>query len=297
MKQHSTQAWRLAIIAALLLTGTSGCGGTKQNPSPSVQQNTVSSGTNNLNLADGPIPSLSHTGTPKLLDGQESKLRTNKPLSLADLHHKYKNTFFFNGPSSKRQVSLTFDDVPDLIYTPQILDILHKYGVQATFFAVGNRAEAHPEMIKRMLREGHVIGSHTFTHPNCNKIDEERFRSEITRTEQALSSITGYKPTLYRPPYGNVTEQQIVWLGSRNYHIINWNVDSLDWKGLNADQVTANVLGHVRPGSVILQHAGGGEGENLSGTVGALPTIIESLRDQGIEMVTVPELFNLTGSK
>lgn len=295
MFRFRTRAWLFAIIAALQITGTAACSGTKPNPSQSLQQQTASPGTDTLE--NGPLQSLNHTSTPELLAGKESQVRSNKPLSLADLHHKYKSTFLFNAPSTKRQVSLTFDDVPDLIFTPQVLDILHNYGVRATFFVVGNRAAAHPEMIRRMIREGHAIGSHSFTHPNGNKIDDAAFQSEILRTEQVLAGITGYKPTLFRPPYGNVTEQQILWLASQNYHIVNWNVDSLDWKGLSGDQVKENVLGHVAPGSVILQHAGGGEGENLSGTVQALPGIIESLHSQGIEMVTVPELFNIPSGK
>ncbi|OXM87790.1 polysaccharide deacetylase family protein [Paenibacillus rigui] len=285
----------IALTAVLLLTSASGCTASKTTPPQGIQQSSQLNSTSLLE--NGPMQSLSQTGTPKLLDGKESTLRTNKALSLADLHHKYKSTFLFSGPTSKRQVSLTFDDVPDLIYTPQILDILHNYGVRATFFVVGNRAAAHPEIIRRMVRDGHAIGSHTFTHPNCNKVSDTKFQNEITRTEQTLANITGYKPTLFRPPYGNVTEQQILWLASQQYHIINWNVDSLDWKGLNADQVSANILGHVRPGSVILQHAGGGEGEDLTGTVQALPHIIENLHTQGIDMVTIPELFHISAGK
>ncbi|TDF99866.1 polysaccharide deacetylase family protein [Paenibacillus piri] len=241
-----------------------------------------------------PVQITEPAKTPKLSAGRESVQRENRPLSLADLHHKYESTFLFNGPSGQRKAALTFDDVPDTEYTPQLLDILKQYGVRATFFTIGNRAEAHPDIVKRMVDEGHAIGSHSYSHPNLPRVSDAVFQNEILRTEQALAPLIGYKPRLFRPPYGNISEDQIQWMASLNYHIINWNVDSLDWKGLTADQVSANVLGHVKPGAVILQHGAGGEGEDLIGTVQALPKIIESLTHSGIQLVTVPELFNIT---
>jgi len=238
-----------------------------------------------------------HAATPQLHSGSESATRKNVPLSLTDLHQKYRSTFLFSGPSWKRQAALTFDDVPDNRFTPMVLDVLKKYGVHATFFVVGNRAEAHPDMIKRIIAEGHVIGTHSYSHPNLIKMDDARFRDEILRTEKLLGDMIGYTPRLFRPPYGNVNEQQILWLASQKNYIINWNVDSLDWKGLSGDQVAANVLGHIVPGCVILQHAGGGAGEDLTGTIEALPRIIEQLQGQNIQLVTVPELFDIPKEK
>lgn len=238
-----------------------------------------------------------YAATPQLHSGSESATRKNVPLSLADLHQKYRSTFLFNGPSWKRQAALTFDDVPDNRFTPMVLDVLKKYGVKATFFVVGNRAEAHPDMVKRIIAEGHVIGTHSYSHSNLIKLDDARFRDEILRTEKILGDMIGYTPRLFRPPYGNVNEQQILWLASQKNYIINWNVDSLDWKGLNADQVAANVLGHIVPGCVILQHAAGGVGQDLTGTVEALPRIIEQLKAQNIQLVTVPELFDIPKEK
>ncbi|MDT2240157.1 polysaccharide deacetylase family protein [Paenibacillus larvae] len=102
---------------------------------------------------------------------------------------------------------------------------------------------------------------------------------------------------MIRPPYGNVTEEQVKWLASQKMYIIFWNVDSLDWKGLTADQIVTNVLGHARPGSIILQHGGGGVGEDLSGSVEALPRIIEGFRKEGIKMTTVPDLLDIPAKK
>jgi peptidoglycan-N-acetylglucosamine deacetylase len=144
-----------------------------------------------------------------------------------------------------------------------------------------------------MMLEGHVIGNHSYSHPNFSKLGNTRFRSEVLSANDAIRDITGLTPRLIRPPYGNVNEEQIKWLASRHFKIINWNVDSSDWKGLSGGQVAANVLDHVKPGSIILQHSGGGDGEDLTGTVQALPVIIRKLKKDGIGFATVPELLGV----
>lgn len=278
--------WMLALtIFAFITSGCTGKQGQpKQNPAAGVQK--------------GPtVQSVDKTQTPNLQDGKEGDVRQPQPLSLADLRRKYPSIFILSGPPSKRQVALTFDDGPDTVFTPQILDVLKRHNVKATFFVVGNRAEAHPELVKRMAREGHVIGNHSYNHPNLPKMSDENFHYQIQHTEDILHRLIGYYPKLVRPPYGAINESQILWLAGQNFKVINWNVDSLDWKGLKADQVSSNVLSHVHPGSIILQHCAGGHGEDLSGTIQALPRIIQKLRDDGVEFVTVPELLNLPKNK
>ncbi|WP_249435886.1 polysaccharide deacetylase family protein [Paenibacillus sp. Marseille-Q4541] len=217
-------------------------------------------------------------------------------LTLGQLRKKYRSTFVTNGPHVKR-VALTFDDVPDPRFTPQVLDILKKYGVKATFFVNGQRVLNHPELAKRIHDEGHVIGNHSFTHPDFNKITMPAFVKEIEKTEKAIFPITGYIPKLIRPPYGEITEEQLVWAAAHNYQIVNWNVDSLDWKGLNKEQVLSNILSGIKPGAIVLQHAGGGHGSKLQGTIEALPEVIKSLKKQGYEIVTVPELLGIDKAK
>jgi peptidoglycan/xylan/chitin deacetylase (PgdA/CDA1 family) len=108
-----------------------------------------------------PVQVKTANRTPDLAGGPENRVREPHPLSLADLRAKYASHFILHGPKNKRQVALTFDDGPDLVYTPQVLDVLKKHNVKATFFLIGNRAAKHPEMVKRIIREGHVIGNHT----------------------------------------------------------------------------------------------------------------------------------------
>lgn len=231
--------------------------------------------------------------TPHLAGGSEYAHRIPQPLSLADLHQKYKSNFILSGSPEKREIALTFDDAPDTHFTPQVLDALKKMNVKATFFIVGNRAEKHPEIVTRMVREGHAIGNHSYNHANFNKLSDTAFRVQIKKTDDILQRLISYRPVIVRPPYGNVTEGQIKWLISQKKKIINWNVDSLDWKNLTAEQVSTNILSDIRPGSIVLQHSAGGKGEDLSGTVQAIPQIIKKLRADGVRFVTVPELLEI----
>jgi peptidoglycan/xylan/chitin deacetylase (PgdA/CDA1 family) len=271
--------WLIALTLAIVLG--QGCAQSKMKNMQRPGTNTIQENIQPLSL------------TPDLEDGAEYLVRQPHPLSLADLHSKYHSTFFLNGDPSKREVALTFDDAPDANFSPQVLDVLKGVGVKATFFVVGNRAEAHPDIMKRIVAEGHAIGNHSYSHANLPKLTDAEFRSQIEKTDTIIRRFTGYTSDIVRPPYGNINEPQIQWLGSQQKKIISWNVDSLDWKGLNAEQVITNVLGHVHPGSIILQHAAGGTNEDLSGTVKALPKIINQLQADGVKLVTVPELFNI----
>lgn len=231
--------------------------------------------------------------TPELAGGPERKVREPHPMTLADLHRKYPTTFRLSGTSTKRQVALTFDDGPDLQFTPRILDVLKKHNVKATFFVVGNRVQAHPEIVRRMVREGHELGNHSYSHANLPKLKDEAFRNEVLRTQRVIAKHSGHQPQLIRPPYGEIREEQIKWLASQGFTMVNWNVDSLDWKGLNGDQVADNVLSNITSGAIVLQHSAGGKGEDLSGTIDALPKIIQKLKADGVSFVTVSQLLNL----
>lgn len=232
-------------------------------------------------------------GTPELADGPERKLREPKPMTLSDLRAKYPSTFVLQGPVDKREVALTFDDAPDDVFTPKVLDILKREGVKATFFCVGNRIEKHPDVMRRIVAEGHIVGNHSYSHANLPKLSDEKFREEIRKTDRLIERYTGYTPSFVRAPYGNISEEQIKWLASQKRKIVGWNVDSLDWKSLSRDEVATNVLAHVKPGAIILQHSAGGAGEDLTGTVEALPEIIRKLREDGVEFVTVARLLGI----
>ncbi|MBP1157103.1 MULTISPECIES: polysaccharide deacetylase family protein [unclassified Paenibacillus] len=193
-----------------------------------------------------------------------------------------------------KQVALTFDDSPDTQFTPQVLDVLKQYNVRATFFLIGSQAEKYPEIVKRIVREGHVIGNHSYDHKLFTKLTDEKFKAQVLQTQKTLKSLIGYTPRLIRPPYGEISENQLLWASQQGFRIVNWNVDSQDWKQIKRDQVTNNILNHVKTGSIVLQHTGGGPGQNLSGTVEALPTVIQTLQSRGYKLVTLPEMLQVS---
>ncbi|WP_248928255.1 polysaccharide deacetylase family protein [Paenibacillus hamazuiensis] len=226
-----------------------------------------------------------------------SAKNSERKLTIAELTKKYPGIFMLKSPVSAPKAALTFDDAPDDKYTPQVLDILKKYHVKATFFIVGSRAEKHPQLVKRMVREGHVIGNHSYDHALLPKLPDEKYKSQIRKTDAIIKRLTGYSPRFLRPPYGEISESQLKWAAAERMLVVNWNVDSQDWRQLNAQQVTYNVMKDARAGAIILQHSGGGDGQDLSGTVQALPGIIEQLRAKGLELVTLPELLHESKQK
>ncbi|MGG3281483.1 polysaccharide deacetylase family protein [Paenibacillus solani] len=221
---------------------------------------------------------------------------SRKPLSLSQLLRKYPDTFRSSGPKIK-QVALTFDDVPDPRFTGKVLDILKQHQVKATFFAVGERAKKHPDLMKRIHEEGHAIGNHSYNHAQLNKLSLEKFKGQIVRTDTILKSLTGVNPRVIRPPYGDINEEELQWARKNGYKVVNWNVDSLDWKGLKKEEVEHNILSTVGPGSIVLQHAGGGVGSDLTGTIEALPDIIAELQRKGFSLVTLPDMLGVSESR
>ena len=154
-----------------------------------------------------------------------------------------KYAYAFSGPYNKAEVALTFDDGPDLEFTPKILDKLKQHNVKATFFLLGENAEKFPNVVKRIANEGHVIGNHTYSHPNLAKVNDAEYRNQIIKTEEILKRLAGYAPKFIRPPYGEILENQLNWATEQNFMIVQWSVDTVDWKGVSADTITNNVLG------------------------------------------------------
>ncbi len=223
----------------------------------------------------------------------ESPGRKAKPMSNELLQRKYRGILVLHGSLRDRRIALTFDDGPDRKYTPQVLNVLRKHHVKATFFLLGSRAAAYPDVTRAIDKEGHAIGSHSYWHPAMYRVPMDRVRWEVTETDKVLRQLVGYRPKLFRAPYGGLNDSIVKELGKMQKHIIGWNVDSLDWKSLSAKQVIDNVLGGTRPGAIILMHSGGHWTQNLSGMVIALDVIIPALKKKGLKFVTVPELLNI----
>lgn len=239
-------------------------------------------------ISSGESPEGSRDGSSEL---RKTAAKPARPTSWTDLRRRYPGTFTTRGPVTDRRIALTFDDVPDNHFTPKILNILARYHVKATFFIVGERARKYPAMVKRIVREGHAIGNHSFNHASFARLTQREFMRQITRTETVLKPLTGFSPRYIRPPYGEILPGQLEWAGRNGYYIVNWNVDSEDWRSIGSRKVLQNIKRTLTPGSIVLQHGGGGPGEDLSGTVQALPELIQYLRRKGYEIVTVPELL------
>jgi peptidoglycan/xylan/chitin deacetylase (PgdA/CDA1 family) len=166
-------------------------------------------------------------------------------------------------------------------------------GVKATFFLMGKRIPGKEWVVIRMIREGHVIGNHTYNHANLRKLSASGIITEITKTDDAVWKIIHKHPTLVRPPYGEMSEAGLDWMAGHGYRMVNWSVDSGDWRADNVDQVLIMVLTQVQPGSIILFHSAGGTGEDLTPTVNAIRDLVVTLRALGYKIVPLPELIKV----
>ena len=221
-----------------------------------------------------------------------------QPVDLRILQQRYPEIFFLQGSTDQKRVALTFDDGPDPRFSNDVLDVLKQYNVPATFFVLGSKAVANPEIVKRMQNEGHVIGNHTYAHPNLVKeSDLGTLEREVTRTEDALNDIIGYRTKLFRPPFGFLYNELVEKLREMNYYVIAWSVDSLDWQEDPPEVIASNIVDNIHPGAIILMHDGAEPGEDRTNTIESLHQIIPKLQEQGYEFVTVPELLNIPFKK
>lgn len=184
-----------------------------------------------------------------------------------------------------RCIALTFDDGPNPITTPQILSILEQEQVHASFFVVGSRINGKTEIIQRMYEDGDEIGNHSWTHPDLTKLNPQQIQDQVNKTQQAIVATGVPAPTLFRPPYGAVNAQV---LANIPMTMMFWNEDPRDWAANTPGQVLAAVMSAAHPGGVIDMH------DIYHVTVGALPAIIDQLRAQQYNFVTVSQLLNLT---
>ncbi len=208
-----------------------------------------------------------------------------------------------------KQVALSFDDGPDPDWTPKILDILKKYGVSGTFFLIGEEAAENVGVMRRIYREGHEIGNHTYTHPDISGISTRQLELELALTERLFASKLGVNPVYFRPPYSidqepdtNDQAAPIEVIQNKGYVVVGDKIDTDDWDEhprKSPQEITDSVLRQLEGmktqawmrGSVILLHDGGGD---RSATVAALPLLIETLRARGYQIVPVSELVGQT---
>ena len=186
----------------------------------------------------------------------------------------------------KKLVALTFDDGPSSATTPALLDLLKQKNAHATFFMLGNRASGNPDLVKRAEKEGHVVASHTMYHQNFATISRSAIESDLAESRAVFNDILGHNPALVRPPYGNTTD---VVRDNSSAPIILWSVDTLDWKNKDVGSILTVAKEQVHDGAIILMH------DIYETSVEAAGNLIDTLRADGYELVTVSELADLRG--
>ncbi|MBB5323265.1 polysaccharide deacetylase family sporulation protein PdaB [Anoxybacillus tepidamans] len=207
--------------------------------------------------------------------------------------NKDRQEIVWDVPTTKKVVALTFDDGPDVIYTPKILAILKEHNAKATFFVVGFRAEKYPDIVKRQAQEGHELANHTYEHLDFRGKSERTIVREIKKTENILYKLTGKRPTLFRPPLGYYNRNVINAARNEGYTVVMWSgqQDTYDWKNPGTKRIVRRVVHHIQPGQIILFHDHGSGSRHQ--TVQALKEILPILKEKGYTFVTVSELLKL----
>ncbi|MEC0213769.1 polysaccharide deacetylase family protein [Paenibacillus ehimensis] len=198
-------------------------------------------------------------------------------------------------PSRERQIALTFDDGPNPVYTPQILDLFKKHQAYATFFVIGSYAKQYPDLLRRMVEEGHEIGNHTYSHPALPKCERQEVYEELETTNGIIQEITGIKPSLFRPPYGEFNKHTVEAADRLGLHTVIWpdHQNTKDWSLPGADTIVERVLDTLQTGDIILFHDGSGDdaGEDRSQTVQAIEKLLPHLIDNNYRLVTVTRMM------
>ncbi len=185
-------------------------------------------------------------------------------------------------------LAMTFDDGPHPVNTPKLLDLMKARNIKGTFFLVGERVKMHPEIVRRILAEGHEIANHTWTHPNLQKISDAQLRSEFQRTADAIWDAAQYRPHLMRPPFGSTNKRiEDLIYNEFGYSSITWSVDPNDWKRPGVQVVANRLIAGAHKGAIMLSH------DIHAPTIEAMPQVFDTLLGKGYKFLTVSQLINL----
>lgn len=188
--------------------------------------------------------------------------------------------------------ALTFDDGPNASYTTQILDTLKRYRIKAVFFLLGKNVEYYPSIARRIKKEGHLIGNHSYSHSHLTRLSKKKVLWQIERAERAYKEVLGVRPQFFRPPYGEYNKTQEELIKAKGYALIGWGPCAQDWKNPNAAVIARRIISQTRNSSIILLHDGANIRHNESrlNTVHALPIIIEGLKKRGFGLVRLDRI-------
>ena len=185
----------------------------------------------------------------------------------------------------QKMLSISFDAAWGNEDTQQLIDILGRYDVKATFFVVGEWVDKYPESVKALADAGHEVMNHSNTHAHFSQLSTDEIIADVTACNDKIEAVTGVRPTLIRPPYGEYDDHVITAIRSMGMEPIQWDVDSLDWKELSAAEITERVTTKVQPGSIVLFH------NAAIHTPEALLGILEALLQEGYTFVPISELI------
>ena len=186
--------------------------------------------------------------------------------------------------TGNKVIALTFDDGPGP-HTAHLLDILDQYGAKATFFLIGSKVSGQASIVRSIQARGHQLGNHSWSHPELPKLPVDQIAGEVDRTNEAIRQATGVTPAILRPPYGAVNGAVLEQLRLRGMSSILWSVDTRDWADRNSDIVCSRAVAGARPGAIILMH------DIHQTSVGAVPCILNALKQQGYSFVTIQGLI------
>src|SRR5579859_2324103 len=248
-------------------------------PSPTPTATPVPTATPSPTPTATPVPTATPTSAPAPTVVPTTSFPTNPGSA--------QGRIFYHGNQTLPEIALTFDDGPNPPYTSQILAILRRYSIKATFFDVGHLVQAYPALVKEEVAEGNVVGNHTWAHPYLPALSGPSIAWQLTTTSDAIQQVTGIRPTYFRPPYGAFNASILAYANQLGLSTFIWNVDPRDWSRPGTNAIVARVRAQTGNGSIILMHDGGGD---RSQTVAALPTIIEWYQQHGFRFVTLQQL-------
>jgi peptidoglycan/xylan/chitin deacetylase (PgdA/CDA1 family) len=201
---------------------------------------------------------------------------------------------YWRGNGNNKEIALTFDDGPYEPYTSQILDILERYKIKATFFLIGRNIEKYPDTVKRLWEEGHAVGNHTYNHRRFFYTLFPAIREDMLRCQELIKKITGINTSLFRQPLGMRNPSIVKIVEDLDMHMIGWTLRTYDGADQNPQRIVKRVLNGITNGAILVMHDGCDKGKcTKSGTVAALPVILDALAKEGYKFVTVSELLDI----
>ena len=182
-------------------------------------------------------------------------------------------------------ITVSFDASWGGDQTLRILDLLDEYNAKATFFLVGIWVDKYPELVKEIYARGHEIGNHSDSHPQMSKLSNEQIARELDGCSDKIEALTGERPTSFRPPYGDYDNEVVTVSRSEGYEVVQWSIDSLDWKNKGVDDLIRRATKNVQKGDIILFH------NDSKYILDALPTILKTYQEQGFTMIPAKDIL------